>query len=65
MFVCLSHSSGTELAAIIEKVQKNADKVEKNIYEVEQNLNKVKILHDHKHQYLNRLVPGLLNNAQQ
>ncbi|XP_059901992.1 periplakin [Gadus macrocephalus] len=30
----------TELAALIEKLQKNADKVEKNIYETEQNLNK-------------------------
>ncbi|XP_038595284.1 periplakin [Micropterus salmoides] len=30
----------TELGALIEKLQKNADKVEKNIYEVEQNLNK-------------------------
>ena len=31
----------SELAALIEKLQKNADKVEKNIYETEQNLNKV------------------------
>lgn len=31
----------TELATLIEKLQKNADKVEKNIYDVEQNLNKV------------------------
>uniref|UniRef100_A0A3Q1I377 Periplakin n=1 Tax=Acanthochromis polyacanthus TaxID=80966 RepID=A0A3Q1I377_9TELE len=30
----------TELSALIEKLQKNADKVEKNIYDVEQNLNK-------------------------
>ncbi|KAG7282261.1 hypothetical protein CRUP_033788 [Coryphaenoides rupestris] len=30
----------SELAALIEKLQKNADKVEKNIYETEQNLNK-------------------------
>ncbi|KAM6957358.1 periplakin [Aplochiton taeniatus] len=30
----------TELSALIEKLQKNADKVEKNIYETEQNLNK-------------------------
>uniref|UniRef100_A0AAX7UG83 Desmoplakin SH3 domain-containing protein n=1 Tax=Astatotilapia calliptera TaxID=8154 RepID=A0AAX7UG83_ASTCA len=30
----------TELATLIEKLQKNADKVEKNIYDVEQNLNK-------------------------
>nr|XP_020463998.1 periplakin [Monopterus albus] len=30
----------TELTALIEKLQKNADKVEKNIYDVEQNLNK-------------------------
>lgn len=42
MFVWLSHSTSTELAAIIEKLQKNADKVEKSIYEIEQNLNKVK-----------------------
>ncbi|MEQ2274752.1 hypothetical protein XENORESO_009774 [Xenotaenia resolanae] len=30
----------TELAALIEKLQKSADKVEKNIYDIEQNLNK-------------------------
>ncbi|XP_035771080.1 periplakin [Neolamprologus brichardi] len=30
----------TELATLIEKLQKTADKVEKNIYDVEQNLNK-------------------------
>ncbi|KAM7372522.1 hypothetical protein PAMP_009684 [Pampus punctatissimus] len=30
----------TELSALIEKLQRNADKVEKNIYDVEQNLNK-------------------------
>ncbi|XP_013875750.1 periplakin [Austrofundulus limnaeus] len=30
----------TELAVLIEKLQKNADKVEKNIYDIEQNLNK-------------------------
>ncbi|XP_061568849.1 periplakin [Cololabis saira] len=30
----------TELSALIEKLQKNADKVEKNITDVEQNLNK-------------------------
>lgn len=40
--LCLSSSApATELGALIEKLQKNADKVEKNIYEVEQNLNKV------------------------
>ncbi|XP_061605604.1 periplakin [Phyllopteryx taeniolatus] len=32
--------SSTELTALIEKLQKNADKVENNIYDVEQNLNK-------------------------
>ncbi|CAL9703635.1 unnamed protein product [Knipowitschia caucasica] len=35
-----STAPSTELSALIEKLQKNADKVEKNIYEVEQNLNK-------------------------
>ncbi|XP_060945442.1 periplakin [Limanda limanda] len=30
----------TELSALIEKLQRNADKVEKGIYDVEQNLNK-------------------------
>lgn len=30
----------SELSALIEKLQKNADKVEKNIYDVEQNINK-------------------------
>ncbi|XP_021180706.2 periplakin [Fundulus heteroclitus] len=33
-------TTSTELAALIEKLQKSADKVEKNIYDVEQNLNK-------------------------
>ncbi|XP_007568356.1 periplakin isoform X2 [Poecilia formosa] len=33
-------STSTDLAAIVEKLQKNADKVEKNIYDIEQNLNK-------------------------
>ncbi|KAM9780458.1 periplakin [Neosynchiropus ocellatus] len=32
--------SSTELSALIEKLQRNADKVEKNIYDIEQNLNK-------------------------
>lgn len=36
-----SSAPSTELSALIEKLQKNADKVEKNIYDVEQNLNKV------------------------
>uniref|UniRef100_A0A665U581 Uncharacterized protein n=1 Tax=Echeneis naucrates TaxID=173247 RepID=A0A665U581_ECHNA len=31
----------TELSALIEKLQKNADKVERNICDVEQNLNKI------------------------
>ncbi len=31
----------TDLATLIDKLQKNADKVEKNIVETEQNLNKV------------------------
>ncbi|KAM8824562.1 periplakin [Synchiropus picturatus] len=35
-----STASSTELGALIEKLQKNADKVEKNIYDIEQNLNK-------------------------
>ncbi|KAI1884655.1 hypothetical protein AGOR_G00228650 [Albula goreensis] len=33
-------SPNTELTALIEKLQKNADRVEKNIYETEQNLTK-------------------------
>ncbi|XP_041856858.1 periplakin [Melanotaenia boesemani] len=33
-------TSSSELGALIEKLQKNADKVEKNIYDIEQNLNK-------------------------
>lgn len=36
-----SRAPSTELTALIEKLQKNADKVQKNIYDVEQNLNKV------------------------
>ncbi|XP_076609734.1 periplakin [Chaetodon auriga] len=35
-----SPAPSTELSALIEKLQKNADKVQKNIYDVEQNLNK-------------------------
>lgn len=33
-------TASTELAALIEKLQKSADKVEKNIYYIEENLNK-------------------------
>ncbi|XP_032392326.1 periplakin [Etheostoma spectabile] len=33
-------SPSTELATLIDKLQKNADKVEKNCYDIEQNLNK-------------------------
>lgn len=33
--------SDTDLATLIDKLQKNADKVEKNIIETEQNLNRV------------------------
>lgn len=33
--------SETDLANLIDKLQKNADKVEKNIMETEQNLNRV------------------------
>lgn len=33
--------TGTDLATLIDKLQKNADKVEKNIIETEQNLNRV------------------------
>ncbi|XP_064171345.1 periplakin-like isoform X2 [Anguilla rostrata] len=33
-------TASTELTALIEKLQKNADKVEKNIYDTEQNLTK-------------------------
>lgn len=36
-----------DLAALIEKLQKNADKVEKHILETEQNLNKVTLLTRH------------------
>lgn len=39
-YLC-SRAPSTELTALIEKLQKNADKVQKNIYDVEQNLNKV------------------------
>ncbi|KAM4530554.1 periplakin [Odontesthes bonariensis] len=35
-----STAPSSELGALIEKLQKNADKVEKNIYDVEQHLNK-------------------------
>ena len=37
-----SRAPSSELSALIEKLQKNADKVEKLILETEQNLNKVK-----------------------
>lgn len=40
-FIYSPSAPSTELSALIEKLQKNADKVEKNIYDVEQNLNKV------------------------
>ncbi len=41
--LCLSsRAPSTELSALIEKLQKNADKVQKNIYDIEQNLNKVR-----------------------
>ncbi|XP_015255171.1 PREDICTED: periplakin [Cyprinodon variegatus] len=33
-------STSTELAGIIDRLQRDADKVEKNIYDIEQNLNK-------------------------
>nr|XP_046271255.1 periplakin [Scatophagus argus] len=33
-------TSSTELTALIEKLQRNADKVQKNIFDIEQNLNK-------------------------
>ncbi|CAL8332907.1 unnamed protein product [Boreogadus saida] len=36
----MTSAPSTGLAALIEKLQKNADKVAKNIYEIEANLNK-------------------------
>jgi len=46
----------TDLTALIDKLQKNADKVEKNIIETEQNLNRVGTVHtsvDYKSKHVN------------
>ncbi|KAL2101515.1 hypothetical protein ACEWY4_003276 [Coilia grayii] len=40
LYVSFSKTPVSELTALIEKLQKNADKVEKNILETEQNLNR-------------------------